>query len=184
MRCALQPHPDCRCRAVDGIEVEAARPRPGALRLRYVVTGRTDGLRLPPVAAPARADDLWRHPCFEAFLRVPPGAAYTELNFAPSTCWAAYRFDGPRRGMRAAEALAQPHIEVRAEAGCYELSARLDLDPVPDFSGAPVWRLGLAVVIEKIGGGLSYWALAHPPGRPDFHHSDCFALELPLAVRP
>jgi hypothetical protein len=23
--------------------------------------------------------------------------------------------------------------------------------------------------------------LAHPPGKPDFHHSDCFALELPAA---
>jgi hypothetical protein len=26
--------------------------------------------------------------------------------------------------------------------------------------------------------------LAHPPGKPDFHHSDCFALELPATVRP
>jgi len=23
--------------------------------------------------------------------------------------------------------------------------------------------------------------LAHPPGKPDFHHPDCFALELPPA---
>jgi hypothetical protein len=33
-------------------------------------------------------------------------------------------------------------------------------------------------VIEEAGGGISYWALAHPPGRPDFHHADGFALEL------
>jgi len=26
--------------------------------------------------------------------------------------------------------------------------------------------------------GLSYWALRHPPGGPDFHHADCFAMEL------
>ena len=30
---------------------------------------------------------------------------------------------------------------------------------------------------------MSYWALAHPPGKPDFHHPDCFALELPAARR-
>ena len=44
------------------------------------------------------------------------------------------------------------------------------------------WRLGLSAVIEDTSGGKSYWALAHPPGKPDFHHADCFALELPPAV--
>jgi hypothetical protein len=33
-------------------------------------------------------------------------------------------------------------------------------------------------VIEDMTGEFSYWALAHPPGKPDFHHSDCFAHEL------
>ena len=27
----------------------------------------------------------------------------------------------------------------------------------------------------------SYWALAHPPGKEDFYHFDCFAHELPAA---
>jgi hypothetical protein len=36
-------------------------------------------------------------------------------------------------------------------------------------------------VIEETNGRKSYWALAHPPGKPDFHHSDCFALGLPAA---
>ena len=35
-----------------------------------------------------------------------------------------------------------------------------------------------AAVIEEDGGPLSYWALQHPPGNPDFHHPDGFALEL------
>jgi hypothetical protein len=39
------------------------------------------------------------------------------------------------------------------------------------------WRLGLSAVIEETSGHKSYWALAHPPGRPDFHHSDCFVYE-------
>ncbi|MBI3061386.1 MAG: hypothetical protein HYY83_05345 [Deltaproteobacteria bacterium] len=27
-------------------------------------------------------------------------------------------------------------------------------------------------------GTISYWALKHPPGKPDFHHPDAFALEI------
>jgi hypothetical protein len=33
-------------------------------------------------------------------------------------------------------------------------------------------------VLEENDGGKSYWALAHSPAKPDFHHTDCFALEL------
>jgi len=39
-------------------------------------------------------------------------------------------------------------------------------------------KLGLSAVIEEADGTKSFWALAHPPGRPDFHHPDCFALTL------
>src|SRR5882724_3177957 len=98
MHQALRLHPDSRCTAVTSIDVEVARPHPGHLLLRYVVAGRIGDLRLPPVVAPARADELWRHTCFEAFVRPSPSAAYTEFNFAPSTQWAAYRFDGYRSG--------------------------------------------------------------------------------------
>jgi len=41
------------------------------------------------------------------------------------------------------------------------------------------FHIGLAAVIEELDGTKSYWALAHPPGAPDFHHADCFALTLP-----
>jgi hypothetical protein len=184
MRRALQLHRESHCRAVDGIQVEAARPGPGALVLRYILTGRTDALRLPPAAAPARGDGLWRHSCFEAFLRVPPGPAYAEFNFAPSLKWAAYRFDGYRSGMTVAEGIGAPRLEVRSGPDRFELRARLDLERLPGRSGAAPWRLGLAAVIEDTSGATSHWALAHPPGKPDFHHSDCFALELPVAVRP
>jgi len=40
------------------------------------------------------------------------------------------------------------------------------------------WRLGLSALIEEPSGHKSYWALAHPPGKADFHHPDCFAHEL------
>jgi hypothetical protein len=52
------------------------------------------------------------------------------------------------------------------------LAARLTLP-----SGAR--RLGLSAVIEATDGTISYWALAHPSDKPDFHHPDSFVLELP-----
>src|SRR6202007_955064 len=102
MRQALRLHPDSVCAAAIGVEVEVARPRAGHLLLRYIVTGTTGALRLPPTAAPARADELWRHTCFEAFVRVASDAEYYEFNFAPSTQWAAYHFSGYRAGLRVA----------------------------------------------------------------------------------
>jgi hypothetical protein len=47
-----------------------------------------------------------------------------------------------------------------------------------------LWRLGLSALIEDTGGHKSYWALAHPPGKPDFHHADSFAHEFSPAVQP
>ena len=40
-------------------------------------------------------------------------------------------------------------------------------------------RASLAAVIEEEDGAKSYWALAHPPGKSDFHHTDCFVARLP-----
>ena len=178
MPLALKLHPDSLCAAAAQVEVDVARPRPGSLLLSYVVTGKIGELRLPPVVAATRADELWRHTCFEAFVRTS-STAYYEFNFAPSTQWAAYRFSGYRSGMRVATEIGAPRIELRSAPDCYTLQASLDLDRLSDLPRDAAWRLGLAAVIEETSGRKSYWALAHPPGKADFHHSDCFTLELP-----
>jgi hypothetical protein len=175
MRQTLRLHPDSSCSAATGIEVDVARSSAGRLVLCYVVTGTIGDLRLPPVTTSARADGLWRHTCFEAFVRASADLAYDEFNFAPSTRWAAYRFDSYRRGMRTATEIGAPAIEVQSTADRFRLQASLDLDGLPALSRDAVWRLGLSAVIEEASDRLSYWALAHPPGKPDFHHPDCFA---------
>jgi len=175
MRRSLKRHPDSLCLAVTRIDVDVARSPAGSLQLTYVVTGKIGDLRLPPVTGGARTDGLWRHNCFEAFVRPSPGEAYYEFNFAPTTQWAAYRFDSYRSGMRVATEIDAPRIEVQAAPERYILQAALDLSHLPRDAG---WRLGLAAVIEETGGRKSYWALAQPPGKPDFHHSDCFACEI------
>ena len=47
-----------------------------------------------------------------------------------------------------------------------------------DAFSAPyiVLMLGLSAILEEEDGTISYWALAHGAGRPDFHHPACFAL--------
>jgi hypothetical protein len=174
MRRELRRHPDWRSDAVAHIEVDIARPRADLLLLTYAVTGIITDLRLPPVTAPARTDELWRHTCFEAFIRPDPGAAYFELNFAPSTQWAAYRFDGYRSGMRDATEIGSPRIEVQSAPDRYALQATIQTGAL----NMPC-RLGLTAVIEETNGNKSYWALAHPAGKPDFHHADGFACEIP-----
>jgi hypothetical protein len=173
MRHTLRLHLDSLCAAATRIEADIARPRPGSLILSYVVSGRISDLRWPPVAPLARADELWRHTCFEAFVRPSTGSAYYEFNFSPSTQWAAYHFSGYRSGMRVAAEIAAPRIEVRSDEATYTLQAALELDGL----SSPL-HLGLSAVLEETNGHKSYWALAHPPGKADFHHADCFALEL------
>ena len=180
MRVTLEPHPDSFAPGLR-IEAEAQRAAPARLVLRYVVTGEIGTLLLPPPAPPGRADGLWRHTCFEAFVRAPAEAGYVELNFAPSGQWAAYGFSGYRTGMAPLDALPPPEIEAQQDGGRYVLAASLDLAPVLGRLADLPWQLGLSAVIETQDGGMSWWAAAHPPGDPDFHHRDCFALELPAA---
>jgi hypothetical protein len=170
MRYALKRHPDSRCDAVERIEVEVDLSA-AQLRLRYVVTGRVSDILLPQPTDPARADDLWRHTCFEAFAKEAGTEGYNEFNFSPSSQWAVYRFDGYRSGMSKPDVRA-PGIEGRLGENHYELHAAVDLP------GQAPWRLGLSAVIEEMDGGKSYWALAHPPGKPDFHHAEGLVLTL------
>jgi hypothetical protein len=182
VRQTLRLHPSSICSAVKRIEVEVAHRLAHGLVLTYIVTGKISDLAVPPAAAAARTEELWRRTCFEAFVLSSPGAAYYEINFAPSTQWAAYRFSGYRSEMRMAAEINTPRIVVKATPDRYILQASLELDETlrPEGRGA-IWRLGLSAVIEETSGRQSYWALAHPPGKPDFHHSDCFALEVPTA---
>jgi hypothetical protein len=184
MRQLLRLHPDSRCFAAVHIEVGLARPTVDSLVLSYVVSGKMSDIRMPPVMAAARRDELWRHTCFEAFVRASSGAEYYEFNFAPSTQWAAYRFSSYRSGKCVAAEIRTPPIEVQLSPDCYTLQASLELDRLSGLPREASWRLGLSALLEDTNGRKSYWALAHPPGKPDFHHADCFAHEFSPAVQP
>ncbi|MDP1737779.1 MAG: DOMON-like domain-containing protein [Caulobacter sp.] len=175
MLLALTPHPETPCDAITRIEVNLARGAGSSLALRYLASGDIGSLQLPPPAERARADGLWKATCFEAFLQTGEGDGYLEINLSPSNRWAAYGFDGYRLGMAPADGVALSHLTQRASADQYELVATLGLAGLlPDGP----WRVGLSAVIEETNGRKSYWALAHAPGKPDFHHPDSFAFTL------
>ncbi len=165
MQYALKPHPETSCPAVHRITVEVDRTGPHSLALRYSLVGDLAILAIPAAAAAERAEELWNHTCFEAFADIG-GDAYLEFNFSPSSEWAAYRFDAYRKGKTPLDGIVPPQIETVATDGVLEVRVALTV-PVK----TPM-HLGLTTVIEVVGGGPSYWALAHPSGRPDFHHPD------------
>lgn len=151
--------------------MEATLERHGdAWAIGFLVTG-AGHLLLPPPAPPARTDGLWEHLCFELFVKPGGGPGYFEFNFSPSSQWAAYSFDGYRMGMADLPLRIQPLVKG-------VLGAKLTLPAIGACS------VGLSAVIEEGDGTKSYWALRHPPGTPDFHHPDCFALQLPAPEAP
>jgi len=175
----LRPNPATPAVAVTRIEVDVRR-FPGHIELDYCISGRIADVRLPAFATAARTDELWKHTCFEAFVRPASGTAYYEFNFAPSTQWAAYGFAKTREGMHNADATPE-RIEAEQDGQTYTLRVAVDLTRIPALLEDDPWRLNITAVIEETDGRKSYWALAHPPGKPDFHHPDCFVLELPAA---
>lgn len=167
MQVSLRPHPASPPGPIAALTVDVERDG-GALWLRFVAEGAVDDVAWPEPAE-GRADGLWRTTCFEAFVETDDG--YVEFNLSPSGQWATYRFDAPRQGMRdAVETPSPPAFNAAPDE--VAVGARLVLPP-----GAR--RLGLSAVIEAIDGGISYWALAHPSDKPDFHHPDSFTLEIP-----
>ncbi len=129
-----------------------------------------------------RRDGLWRSTCFELFFKGGGGSAYNEFNFAPPGAWNAYSFTDWRKGMLNIEVREYPHlVDMRLDDRKPDYPERYELDVVlpADLVPRNFMRMSLAAVLEEKDGTKSYWALAHPPGKPNFHHPACFVAELP-----
>jgi hypothetical protein len=170
----LALHPNCTCEGIERIAVDVVQS-PTALSIQFSASGDMTKLRVPTRVVSTRADELWQHTCFEAFIAVPDDAGYVELNFSPSTQWAAYRFTGYREGMAVAEDIQAPIIDVQCDERLLTMTATLQ-SIIPVHSDSI--QLALSAVIEQTNGHKSYWALAHPGSKADFHHRDGFIIKL------
>jgi hypothetical protein len=175
-RCTLVPHPHSAAIAATvtaRVELERGAPR---MTLDYSLAGDLAPLAIPSPAPSARAERLWEHTCFEAFIAPPGRGRYCELNFSPSTEWAAYAFDGYRQGMRPLELAAPPAVRVAETKNELRVTAGIELGGLAD---APwPWRIGLTAVVEDRAGNRAYYALLHPRGKPDFHDAAAFRVLL------
>ncbi len=167
----LVPHPSAPCEVVEAIEVAVQR-HASVFRLRYRLSGDLAALAIPAETEPASRDGLWSRTCFEGFLQ-RADRSYAELNFSPSREYAGYAFSGYRTGSGPLD-IFPPRIDVCRSEGLLLLTAIVSLPDALDFV-----RAGLSAVVEEADGTKSWWALAHPAAKPDFHHPDSFVHELP-----
>ncbi len=179
----LHCHPDTPCTVVESITAEIRWDQGGLLTVTYALNGVVDQLRIP--SDPSRRDvtDLWEHTCFELFIGAKNDAEYYEFNFSPSGEWAAYEFRNYRDGgLLRADGL-DVRIGVQRRAETLDLTAVIGLNGLAGIRPDVYLSLGLSAVIEALDGSLSYWALKHPPGKPDFHDAGNFTLQIePMVV--
>lgn len=151
------------------------------LSLVFQVTGDTSSIVWPEtVPKPERADELWRHTCFEAFVQAAPSPAYLEFNFSPDSRWNCYTFDSYREGMaRANPAPTCGLLQQVSSDRTRQFECRIDLDSWLTQHRDPLVRLGITSVIEFTDGHIEYWAIKHRADKPDFHAPDTFVCELP-----
>lgn len=162
-------HPECAPGSVHTIEAEVTATCDGC-RATFIAHGDIARIAVPVVAIPGRFDNLWKTTCFEIFWS-HDGTSYREFNLSPSTRWACYDFDGFRQGMRDAPAEVEIAVAVTSDTLRLDAIIRSDL-PVPA-------TVALNGIIEDADGVNRFWALAFRPGAPEFHASECRAVELP-----
>ncbi len=181
MAAFLTAHPSTPSDAVHRLGVQLRAEEPDKLVFQFSLDADMSRVRVPLCGAGGRADALWKHTCFEAFVAPADAPGYHEFNFSPSLEWAIYRFSAYREGMSPAEIGHAPNISVRRGDDGLELQSVVRLGDLPDLRDARHLRIALAAVIEDDTGRLSYWGLRHPTGKPDFHHPNGFALEVARA---
>jgi hypothetical protein len=177
----LTTHPSTPNDAVRSLVVQLRAEEPGILLFQFSLDADMSRIRVPLSGAGGRADALWKHTCFEAFVAPADAPGYHEFNFSPSLDWAIYRFSAYREGMSPAEIGRAPKISVRRGDNGLELQSAVRLRHLAELRDARHLRIALAAVIEDENGRLSYWGLRHPPGKPDFHHPNGFALKVARA---
>lgn len=135
---------------------------PDGCEAEFRLDGHVPSITLSAPATPARRDNLWQTTCFEIFWQPIGASAYREFNLSPSGQWAAYDFDSFREGMRDAP-VEEIAIACSHDAAGLLLKASIAAD-LPDPA-----QVALNAIVEHADGGKQYWALAFPPGKPEFH---------------
>ena len=161
----LMLHRECDLGPIRAVTAEIHATEAGC-EAEFRLDGRIAGIKVPEHTPPVRMDDLWRTTCFEIFWQPIGGTYYREFNLSPSSRWAAYDFDAFREGARDAPVDA---IAVSCSHSENELVLKASIAAeLPDPA-----QVALNAIVEDHAGNIQFWALAFPPGKPEFHSEAC-----------
>lgn len=172
-------HPKMPANSVKTVSAGLSLIAEEQLWLRYYVEVEEPHLEIGEPGDSIHTDGLWQTTCFEAFLADHGGTSYIELNFAPSSAWAAYEFADIRTDMKKLTLPTKPEIGLEMSAGHVALEAQLNL---PKHWRGKQLSVGLTAVMEEPSGIKSYWALKHNKAAPDFHDRSCFTARVEAGV--
>lgn len=162
---ALMLHRSCDLGPIKAVTANVIANEVG-FEAEFHLDGAVDRIQLPDGSASARTDGLWKATCLEVFWQPLGEGSYTEFNLSPCGRWAAYHFNQWREGMREAQIEAISIATSQTPMGLTLKASVAASLPTPA-------QVGLSAVIEHADGTLQYWALAFPPGKPDFHSEAC-----------
>ncbi len=169
------------------LRARATWTSPFVLHLDYVLKADLREIFLPePVDGTSRADNLWEHTCFEAFVALENSSEYLEVNLSPSGQWNIYDFKSYRGSRVEADQISCKPMILKAKTN-FNMQTDLDLRGVSWIKNSKKYAdlvLGLTGVVELKDKVKSYCALTHKSDKPDFHRKESFILRLknPAAI--
>lgn len=147
------------------------------LSISYALHGSLAEITIPVISdKPARKDTLWEETCFELFLGLKGSDQYWELNLSPAGHWNVYRFKTYRQEMQEELAFLSLPFIVRNQPDALLLDLDFGMDMI--VPGEQKLEIAISAVIKLKNGKVTYWALAHPGPKADFHRRDSFIIEL------
>lgn len=147
----------------------------GRRMIEFLLEGDLSSIKWPETFAviESRKDDLWKSTCLEAFFAesLDAGSPYFEVNCSPAGDWNLYSLSSYRQDLAP---LAQGKVRLIEREG-----APRGVRFIISVEGLPAvrFKVGLTAVVEHANGEVSYWALAHPGVKADFHDKRAFLLE-------
>jgi hypothetical protein len=179
VRARLFPHPTTPDPRLRALTAEVRRAANGDVAIAYRLDGDLAAIALDAPAPPRFVLGLWERTCVEAFVALEGGEAYLEINVSPACEWTVLELRARRQRTRVrSDADAEPMIDSRIRRSTLALDVTLPLARLWPAAATSALRIGLSAVIASASGERSYWALRHPPGAPDFHSPESFALRL------
>lgn len=140
----------------------------GKIQITYNLQDLNTLIEFNDTSENERVVGLWESTCFELFILSPSGKYY-EFNFSPSGNWNIFYFESYRSDLKEAIDCPTPLIDVRAHKE-KKIHLTYDLFELPNgFFEMGKMKVGITAVLEDNKKSKSFWSLAHPKDKADFH---------------